>query len=262
MNMVRNSHDEINNIADVLAAIEFDKTGTFLATGDKGGRVVVLESDGGKAGVHYKFHCEFQSHEEEFDYVRSLAIEERINKIKWCKPSNDSLYMLTTNDKAIKLWKIYEKKLQAVTEWNLPPAMPSADGLTMIRPAAKVEAIHLPRLEIAEQLVLSKLRRGFAVDVHQFHINSMSVNSDGETFLSADNLRINMWNLGYPDRAFTAVDTKPDNMQDLVEVITAADFHPVSCNEFLFANSKGGIRLGEKCKMYVFLSSISEKDEK
>ena len=32
--------------ADVLSAVEFDHTGQFLATGDKGGRVVVFENAG------------------------------------------------------------------------------------------------------------------------------------------------------------------------------------------------------------------------
>src|SRR5271163_524830 len=31
----------------------------------------------------YKFFVEFQSHEPEFDYLKSLEIEEKINKIKW-----------------------------------------------------------------------------------------------------------------------------------------------------------------------------------
>lgn len=34
--------------ADVISAIEFDKNGDHLAAGDKGGRVVIFESDGGK----------------------------------------------------------------------------------------------------------------------------------------------------------------------------------------------------------------------
>ena len=81
--------------------------------------------------------------------------------------------------------------------------------------------------------------------MHAFHINSLAVNCDGETFLSADNLRINLWNAGISDKAFNVIDTKPPNMQDLQEVITVADFHPSSCQQFLFATSKGSIRLGD-----------------
>lgn len=45
----------------------------------------------------YKFFAEFQSHEPEFDYLKSLEIEEKINKIKWCHAYNEAHYLLTTN---------------------------------------------------------------------------------------------------------------------------------------------------------------------
>ena len=32
-------------------------------------------------------------------------------------------------------------------------------------------------------------------------------------------------------------------MEELTEVITAAVFHPVKCNEFIYSSSKGTIRL-------------------
>ena len=80
-------------LVDIVSAIEFDETGDFLAVGDRGGRVVVFEQDAND----YKFYAEFQSHEPEFDYLKSLEIEEKINKIKWCKRTNDSHFLLTTN---------------------------------------------------------------------------------------------------------------------------------------------------------------------
>lgn len=39
------------------------------------------------------------------------------------------------------------------------------------------------------------------------------------------------------------VDIKPVNMEELTEVITAAVFHPIRCNEFVYSSSKGTIRL-------------------
>uniref|UniRef100_A0A1D1YX69 Serine/threonine protein phosphatase 2A regulatory subunit B beta isoform n=1 Tax=Anthurium amnicola TaxID=1678845 RepID=A0A1D1YX69_9ARAE len=36
---------------------------------------------------------------------------------------------------------------------------------------------------------------------------------------------------------------KPPNMEDLVEVITSAEFHPVSCNILAYSSSRGFIRL-------------------
>ena len=49
---------------------------------------------------------EFQSHEPEFDYLKSLEIEEKINKVRWCRSSNNTRMLLSTNDKTVKLWKV------------------------------------------------------------------------------------------------------------------------------------------------------------
>ena len=38
-----------------------------------------------------------QSHELEFDYLKSLEIEEKINKIRWLKRKNPAHFLLSTN---------------------------------------------------------------------------------------------------------------------------------------------------------------------
>lgn len=43
--------------------------------------------------------------------------------------------------------------------------------------------------------------------------------SDGETFVSADDLRINLWNLEISNQSFNIVDVKPANMEDLTGMI-------------------------------------------
>ncbi|KAF5769265.1 putative transcription factor WD40-like family [Helianthus annuus] len=50
---------------------------------------------------------------------------------------------------------------------------------------------------------------------HDYNINSISINSDGETFISADDLRINLWNLEVSDQCFNIIDMKPSNTEDL-----------------------------------------------
>lgn len=40
--------------------------------------------------------------------------------------------------------------------------------------------------------------------------------SDGETFISADDLRINLWNMEVSNQCFNIVDLKPFDMEDLV----------------------------------------------
>ena len=47
----------------------------------------------------YNVYSTFQSHEPEFDYLKSLEIEEKINKIRWIKKTGMSLFLLTTNGK-------------------------------------------------------------------------------------------------------------------------------------------------------------------
>lgn len=276
---------------DILSAVEFDETGKFLATGDRAGRVVIFEVDehkqrpfktssypnaakekedepngksGGPGGVgeadrdsdqyhglEYKFQCEFQSHVPEFDYLKSLEIEGKINKIKWCKPSNDSLFLLSTNDKTIKLWKVYEKQVSTVSGMNLTHAATGRTSLEDRRalyremlPANSIQRLSVPKVSLGERSLTSYPRRIYS-NAHAYHVNSISVNSDGETFLSADDLRINLWNLAISSQSYNIVDIKPANMDDLAEVITAAEFHPSQCNIFMYSSSRGSIKLGD-----------------
>tara|TARA_B110000305_G_C19234621_1_gene536887 strand:+ start:611 stop:925 length:315 start_codon:yes stop_codon:yes gene_type:complete len=91
-----------------LSAVQFDETGEYLATGDRGGRIVIFkdssenENSKEKAGnedgfFEYMPFAEFQSHESGFDYLKSLEIEERINQIQWCKSTSNALFLLSTN---------------------------------------------------------------------------------------------------------------------------------------------------------------------
>lgn len=236
--------------ADIISTVEFDHTGNYLATGDKGGRVVLFERNETKKTCEYKFHTEFQSHEPEFDYLKSLEIEEKINKIKWCKRQNASHFLLSTNDKTIKLWKVFEKSLKVVAENNLSHdgTTPGMGGLRHPQQPppqfTSPSSLRLPRLTHHDTVVAAVPRRTYA-NAHAYHINSISVNSDGETFISSDDLRINLWNLNIQDQSFNIVDIKPANMEELTEVITAAEFHPHSCNWFMYASSKGTIKLAD-----------------
>ena len=105
-------------------------------------------------------------------------------------------------------------------------------------------SLKLPRMTHHDTVVAAVPRRTYA-NAHAYLINSISVNSDGETFISSDDLRINLWNLNIQDQSFNIVDIKPANMEELTEVITAAEFHPQSCNWFMYASSKGTIKLAD-----------------
>lgn len=233
---------DIENIteADIISTVEFNDTGDFLATGDKGGRVVLFERNPSKKkqNCEYKFFTEFQSHDAEFDYLKSLEIEEKINKIKWLKSFNNSLYLLSTNDKTIKLWKIMERQIKLVSENNLNGSDHLPSGFF------NVSSLKLPKMSLHDKLILAQPKKIYS-NAHAYHINSISINSDQETYLSSDDLRINLWNLGIADQSFNIVDIKPTNMEELTEVITSAEFHPNHCNLFMYSSSKGTIKLSD-----------------
>lgn len=45
----------------------------------------------------YNVYSTFQSHEPDFDYLKSLEIEEKINKIRWLPQQNAAHFLLSTN---------------------------------------------------------------------------------------------------------------------------------------------------------------------
>ncbi|CAO2813187.1 unnamed protein product [Amaranthus hypochondriacus] len=283
----RAAGEEVQEV-DIISAIEFDKTGDHLATGDRGGRVVLFERTDTKdhdvsrkdkermdyifsRHPEFRYKTEFQSHEPEFDYLKSLEIEEKINKIRWCQTANSALFLLSTNDKTIKFWKVQEKKVKKITEMNMDPSKGAGNGSVasssllinskqhllnggypeklsstlnnyLSVSSGGISSLRLPVVTTHETNLVARCRRVYA-HAHDYHINSISNNSDGETFISADDLRINLWNLEISNQSFNIVDVKPQNMEDLTEVITSAEFHPSHCNTLAYSSSKGSIRL-------------------
>ncbi|XP_068500709.1 serine/threonine protein phosphatase 2A 55 kDa regulatory subunit B beta isoform-like isoform X4 [Phaseolus vulgaris] len=283
----RTAGEEVQEV-DIISAIEFDKSGDHLATGDRGGRVVLFErTDTKDHGAsrrdlermdysisrhpEFRYKTEFQSHEPEFDYLKSLEIEEKINKIRWCLTANGALFLLSTNDKTIKFWKVQEKRVKKISEMNIDLSKSMGNGCIASSsnssssrpylanggspersynyisndfsfPPGGVPSLRLPMVSSHESSLVARCRRVYA-HAHDYHINSISNNSDGETFISADDLRINLWNLEISSQSFNIVDVKPANMEDLTEVITSAEFHPTHCNMLAYSSSKGSIRL-------------------
>ncbi|CAN1845893.1 Serine/threonine protein phosphatase 2A 55 kDa regulatory subunit B beta isoform [Linum perenne] len=279
--------EDVQNV-DLISAIEFDKSGRHLAVGDRGGRVIIFESkdeqtdyqeylsrndmetaDYGNKELHrpiYHYKAEFQSHEPEFDYLKSLEIEEKINRVRWCMTRDGLMFLLSTNDKTIKLWKVKEHKVKKVKEVDHSSAVHSENGLlangsfvSMQEKPSRVNGYHQDsmdqtvtnisqaqqvqgKMSSSEDSVRASCRKVYA-HAHDFNINSISNNSDGETFISADDLRINLWNLDVRDQCFNIIDIKPSNMEDLTEVITSAEFHPIHCNLLAYSSSRGFIRL-------------------
>lgn len=245
-NQVKGSLDDLISDQDIISCVEFNDDGELLATGDKGGRVVIFQRDDEYSSLNaanstatnkksnsgdYRVYTTFQSHEPEFDYLKSLEIEEKINKIRWLKRKNPAHFLLSTNDKTIKLWKISERDKKIDGNFNIRE---DEDGHCF----NDVQSLVLPQIKPMDLVVEATPKRIYA-NAHTYHINSISINSDQETYLSADDLRLYCWNLENNTTCFNIVDIKPVNMEELTEVITSAEFHPTHCNYFVYSSSKG-----------------------
>jgi serine/threonine-protein phosphatase 2A regulatory subunit B len=56
-----------------------------------------------------RYFTEFQSHDPEFDHLKSLEVNERINSLAFLQPqSYESVRLLSTNEREIKLFEIKE----------------------------------------------------------------------------------------------------------------------------------------------------------
>ncbi|KAG6477501.1 serine/threonine protein phosphatase 2A 55 kDa regulatory subunit B beta isoform-like isoform X1 [Zingiber officinale] len=267
---------------DMISAVEFESRGDYLAIGDQGGRIVLFQkkdrkdSHPRKVLEHtdyivtspplYCYKTEFQSHEIEFDYLKSLEIGEKINKIRWCANPNSSLFVLSTNDRTIKLWKVSDHKVKKINEMDSnvhvasenallsersflndqrKPSIPKGYQLEWNAKRPRNTSTFKESSNVTfdiEDFASSRCRRVYS-HAHDYNINSLSINCDLETFLSADDLRINIWNLEVSNQCFNIIDLRPVDIEDLVEVITSAEFHPACCNLLAYSSSRGFIRL-------------------
>ncbi len=156
------------------------------------------------------------------------ALFTQVNCIEWCEPQSGHQFLLTANDKTVKLWRVGVKQVKRAT----------MDDVTRPGPGR----LHVPTVVPGRTLVATTLRRQFQ-NAHSFHINSLSTSPDGSTFLSADDLNVHLWDIERPETAFNPINIQPENMNDLAEVITTAKFHPTQSATFCYGTSKGLIRL-------------------
>lgn len=135
-----------------------------------------------------------EDHISNVDYQQNIFVASRfcasICYIKTCPMR----HVRSLADKTVKLWKIREKQMKKVTT---PASNAIKEGMRHAK-----RGLALPQVSVAGTAVATSLRRVFA-NAHTYHVNSVDPNSDGEHFISADDLRINMWNLEITDRSFS-----------------------------------------------------------
>jgi len=125
-------------------------------------------------------------------------------------PSLSRVRLCTRVDKTIKLWKLFEKKIRSYN-----------------RAQSTVGGLAIPSVATRETVVAATPRRVFA-NAHAYHINAISINSDGETYISADDLRINLWDLEISDQSFStslSLSLSRDHYQKLRMPVVVSQSH-------------------------------------
>ena len=90
-------------------------------------------------------------------------------------------------DKTLKLWKIVERSKRAV-------GFNTVTDSGLLRDEQSITTVRVPFFTPTDCSVEAIPKRIYA-NAHGYHINSVSINCDSSTFISADDLRINLWNI-------------------------------------------------------------------
>lgn len=114
--------------------------------------------------------------------MRSVEIEERVNDIHWLKQQGKNLYVMTTNKRSVKLWRLSHKLMKKV-----------------VKTSGKELAI--PKMQVTEDGLVPTLKTAFPA-LHTHPINSLSVSANEEYAITSDDLKIYLWNLEDPTKAF------------------------------------------------------------
>lgn len=225
----------IDNVVeeDIISAANFTTDGKYLAIGDNAGRMVIFEhktlTKAGKKFSELNYKTEFQSHFKEFDCLKSMDIEPKINAIEFLPSENETHFVLTSNDKTIKLWKINEKMVKKSEKFSRKANI-TKSNLTM------------PKVKMVDSGLTPSIKKTYPI-LHSYNINSISACSNNEGFLSSDDLTVNLWSLTSMDKSFKIVDISPKSLNEISEVITSTKFDPNQDTIFSYSTSKGCIKL-------------------
>ena len=232
----------------------------------------------------YKEIYEMNSHSPYKDSLTSLDIQARIMKIIWMNniKSYSHPMLLECNEKTVKLWKLGVDKPTTYTNFNLKPpyaidsslsvrthytaSTNESSGPNTPSPTQGESILNFTEMknqnsmsyEELKELLPHELRVPFCTarskvcklmrtydKGHPLKIHSISLCSDEEHFLTADEVYINLWNLNITNEAYRILHFPYTLTDDPELIITSACFHPKDPNLLLYSSSEGDINLGD-----------------
>ena len=151
-----------------------------------------------------------------------------MNVIEWINHHTSSIpQLLSANDKLIKLWRLEYKKEKKYES---------------CKKLLQKGKLMIPRSKVINESWEGRCKQYYK-SAHEYHINSLCISPDGENFLSADDLRVNLWNVENATTVYNILDMKPKSIDDLDEVISHCEFHPTMPSVFLYTTTKGFLHI-------------------
>ncbi|EGG22953.1 hypothetical protein DFA_05083 [Cavenderia fasciculata] len=182
------------------------------------------------------------------------AHESDVIQIKWWKGTCSTLLFLSSSVSSTKLWRFND--LSSMMNSRESPTLVSSsstsslvgkkkrwsqyDGLDSNNSSSN-NTNNIPFTDLSKKLRFT-LKRTYENE-EIFNINSISINSDCQTFISSDELRVYLWDLNVNQQCFNIINLKPTNIQLLNEVIRVTEFHPQHCNQLVYGTSRGSVKL-------------------
>lgn len=165
-----------------------------------------------------------KAHHDDFDVLRSLRIVPSIVALQWIRSPGTSLNFLTASEKSINLCKTTLKKKKRYTVYN--------------GSLAKIDTLKFPDWELDENETWHPTIRRTYPKLHNHTINSLSVNPNGISFISADDLSIYMWHIEHSVKAYSLFEFKSGS-EDILEVVTSCQYDKSHEHTMLLTTNKG-----------------------
>ena len=225
-----------------------------------------------------RFFTEVQSHVPEFDCLKSCDISPRISALEWWPFGASHMTLLAANDRSVKVWRIESKQSQVDRQdrqqRRASIRMRAQQQIGRQRPARTTNAdasaaqAELPSLWSRSAAAAAAAAAASVSDLsgdefppvssrccavfrggHQYSIHSVSSSADGATFLSADDLRVLLFDLEHSDSACSVLELPvapaATAATAVEELLTVARFHPQHSALFLHGSSSGTVRIAD-----------------
>lgn len=210
-----------------VTGLKYNAEGSVLSVSDSTGKIYLFSDENSIWGEV-----------ENSNQNENSALSKSVNCMDFATRGTSSISLLSSNEKTIKLWRIGEKVVR--------PCIPQKSASQLLESEwleTTGNQLTLPRLSSKKKQVAAKNVKEFS-GAHQYSIHSVSMSANLENFISADDLKVYLWDLNRNDTVCMLVDQR-QCVKPMNEVITRAVCHPQMSNLILWASTNGTIRVGD-----------------